>query len=316
MRKFYFSERNRHLKLIADSFFGNDNGNGYFKGKQYPFILRDGKNNLFEPIRDSAIQYFADNRISWWGGKKPSGHILSSQIACLNHLFSIRNNPKEVLDIINNVRNIFKIVLPLPCDKDNAFIAFEAVSKDDYLNEGDPHRGTNCTSVDALILAVDKNNDTWLIPIEWKYTESYYDYPSADKSIGAKGDVRLRRYSKLIDSSKQLKTLADYRGSIYYFEPFYQLMRQTLWAEQMIAHKDSEIINADHYLHIHVIPKNDVDLLDKKYRITKMNMENTWRSMITDQSKYVIIDPEDFMEPICASEPELWNYLSRRYYNK
>ena len=94
MRKFYFSERNRHLKLIADSFFGNDNGNGYFKGKQYPFILRDGENNLFEPILDSAIQYFADNRISWWGGKKPSGHILSSQIACLNHLFSIRNNPK------------------------------------------------------------------------------------------------------------------------------------------------------------------------------------------------------------------------------
>ena len=314
MKDFYYSEREKQANLIADAFFGNDKGNGYFKGKQYPFILNNGKNNLFAPIRDCAIQYFAENGISWWGGKLPTGHVLSSQIACLNHLFYIRNNPNVVLEIINGVRNIFKAVLPLPCEKDKAFIAFEAVSDEDHLNEDGPTRGSNCTSVDALILAVDYNNDTWLIPIEWKYTESYYDYPSADKSIGKKGDVRLERYSMLINNSEQLKTLSDYRGSIYYFEPFYQLMRQTLWAEQMLINKDSERIKADHFLHIHVVPQNNVDLLDKEYRISKMNMEDTWRSMIIDQSKYIIVDPEVLMNPICKSEPELWNYLSSRYY--
>jgi len=49
--------------------------------------LTDGNYNLYEPIREGAIQYFKDNNIGWWGGSKPSGHILSSQIACVNHHF-------------------------------------------------------------------------------------------------------------------------------------------------------------------------------------------------------------------------------------
>ena len=46
MRTFYNAERQRHLELIDKSFFGKDKGNGFFKGKQYPFVLRNGGNNL------------------------------------------------------------------------------------------------------------------------------------------------------------------------------------------------------------------------------------------------------------------------------
>lgn len=316
MKDFYKAERTRHQELIKDGFFGKDKGNGYFNVKQYPFILKDGKNNLYEPIHKDVIQYFKDNDISWWAGSKPTGHVLSSQIACLNHLFLIRKDPEAVLALINGVSNQFKKVEPLACENDKAYIAFEAVSDKDHLNEDGPTRGSNCTSVDALVLAVDVNEESWLIPIEWKYTESYVDYPSSDKSTGEKGEIRLKRYTDLINNSSQLKSLPDYKGSIYYYEPFYQLMRQTLWAEQMVANKNSERIQAKHYLHIHVIPKPNIDLLDKIYRVSGKKMEETWREMIVDQSKYIIVDPSDLIKPIENSHPQLFQYLSTRYWNK
>jgi len=46
-----------------------------------------------------------------------------------------------------------------------AFIQFESVSDNDNLNEGVPNRGSNCTSVDALIYAVHKDGSNWLIPV-------------------------------------------------------------------------------------------------------------------------------------------------------
>lgn len=314
MKKFYNAERKRHLELIAKCFFDQDKGNGFFKGKQYPFILKHPENNLYEPIREDAIKYFKENGISWWGGTKPTGHVLSSQIACLNHLFAIRKDPEVVLALVHGICNKFKEVLPLKCDKDNGYIAFEAVSDIDHLNEDGPTRGSNCTSVDALVLAVDNNDENWLIPIEWKYTESYDDYSSSDKSAGEKGQVRMNRYTDLINNSKQLKSLSVYEGSAYYFEPFYQLMRQTLWAEQMLSNKESECVKADHYMHIHVIPSADVDLLNKIYRVSGKDMETTWRGMLTDQSKYFIIDPSILMKPIENSYPELYKYLSERYW--
>lgn len=250
---------------------------------------------------------------------------------------ALRKDPRAVLALINGVRNQFKEVLPIPCDTDESYIEFEAVSKVDHLNEDGPTRGSNCTSVDALVYAVDNNGEKWIIPIEWKYTESYDDCNSADKSNegimynkesnpekNPKGKVRLDRYSDLIKKSKQLRSVPkfidstdyDLQGSIFFYEPFYQLMRQTLWAEQMIEHKADEDIKADHYLHIHIIPRADTDLLDKKYHPTNNNnMEETWRACIVYQSKYQIVDPHDFMLPIKDSHPELWEYLSTRYFN-
>lgn len=340
-RVFYNAEKIRQSSLIREGFFGADeHGYGDFKGKSYPFVLEQKNTftNLYDPIRTQALSYFEDNKIDWWAGKKPTGHLLSSQIACVNHLMALRKDPVAVLSLINGVCNHFKEVLPLPCDSDESYIAFEAVSKVDHLNEDGPTRGSNCTSVDALIYAVDNNGEKWIIPIEWKYTESYDDCNSADKSNEGitykketnpkkkpKGKIRLDRYSDLIRNSKQLRSVpkfvdrADYdlQGSIYFYEPFYQLMRQTLWAEQMIEHKADEDIKADHYLHIHIIPSADSDLLDKKYRPAKNNnMEESWRACIIDQSKYVIFDPKDFLSPIQSTHPKLWEYLCTRYYEK
>ena len=321
MSRYKNSQYARQEDLINNSdIFSGDKGNGYFMGKARHFVLKDGMNNLYEPIRNGVLRYFKDNKISWWGGGKPSGHTLSSQIACLNHLFAIMNDESSVLAMLNGVRDEFKEVLPIMCDANPQYIGFEVVSKEDPLNEKTSTRGSNCTSVDAFIHAKHRDDSIWLIPIEWKYTEHYAnldkskeDRQGEEKGSNGKGQERVRRYSALTDASLQLKSLDSYYGSIYYQEPFYQLMRQTLWAENVVKLKE-ENLKADNYMHIHVIPSDNKDLLAKKYSVSGMGMEETWRSMLSEQSKYIIVDPQKLLEPIKDKYPELASYLKKRYW--
>ena len=321
MSRYKNSQYARQEDLINNSdIFNGDKGKGYFMGKARPFVLKDGMNNLYEPIRNDVLRYFKDNEISWWGGDKPSGHTLSSQIACLNHLFAIMNDKSSVLAMLNGVRDEFKEVLPVKCDANPQYIGFEVVSKKDPLNEKTSTRGSNSTSVDAFIYAKHRDNSIWLIPIEWKYTEHYAnldksneDRQGEEKGSNGKGKERVRRYSALTDASLQLKSLDSYYGSIYYQEPFYQLMRQTLWAENVVKLKE-ENLKADNYMHIHVIPSANKNLLDKKYSVSGMGMEESWRSMLSDQSKYIIVDPPKLLEPIKDKYPELASYLKKRYW--
>ena len=321
MSRYKNSQYARQEYLINNSdIFNGDKGKGYFMGKARPFVLKDGMNNLYEPIRNDVLRYFKDNEISWWGGEKPSGHTLSSQIACLNHLFAIMNDKSSVLAMLNGVRDEFKEVLRVKCDANPQYIGFEVVSKKDPLNEKTSTRGSNCTSVDAFIYAKHRDNSIWLIPIEWKYTEHYAnldksneDRQGEEKGSNGKGKERVRRYSALTDASLQLKSLDSYYGSIYYQEPFYQLMRQTLWAENVVKLKE-ENLKADNYMHIHVIPSDNKDLLAKKYSVSGMGMEETWRSMLSEQSKYIIVDPQKLLEPIKDKYPELASYLKKRYW--
>ncbi len=323
MSRYKNSQYIRQEELIKSSdIFLGDEGNGYFNGVPRAFVLRNGMNNIYEPIRDGVVKYFKDNNISWWGGYTPTGHTLSSQIACLNHLFAIMNDKEAVLEILNGVRDEFVDILPMRCDAEPQYIGFEVVSTKDHLSEKSSTRGTNCTSIDALIYAVHKEDKRrWLILIEWKYTENYSnedksneDRPNENKGSNGKGLERMSRYASLTDASTQLKSLESYYGSIYYQEPFYQLMRQTLWAENIIKHSEEEIFKAEDYLHIHVIPRDNRDLLYKKYRISGRGMEESWRSMLRDQSKYVIVDPQRLFAPIVDKYPQLSSYLEKRYW--
>ena len=286
------------------------------------FVLQDGMHNLYGPIRQEVLKYFRDNKISWWNGAAPTGHTLSSQIACLNHLFAIRNDKDAVLALLNGVRDEFEDVLPIPCDAQPAYIAFEVVSDNELLNEGKPKRGSQCTSVDAFIYAVHcGDHKKWLIPIEWKYVEQYAngdksteDRPGDLKGSNGRGKKRMDRYSGLIDASTQLKSLQQYQASVYYQEPFYQLMRQTLLVENMVKKSKGDRLAAEDYLHIHVIPKTNSELLNRPFKVSGMTMEATWRSMLADQTKYVIVDPADLMRSISERYPDLCNYLSERYF--
>lgn len=318
--KYQEIQRERAVKLLQEKIpiFYSGKGGQMFMRSERDFVLTENEKNFFEPIKTNAIEYFNSNNVSWWGGKKPTGHLLSSQIACVNHLFAIRNDKYSVLELLKTVSQDFIDVYKIETDNiQSGYIQFEAVSDNDHLNEGQSTRGSNCTSVDALIFAKHKDGSKWLIPIEWKYTEHYGNLNKASEGSRAnpekcKGKERQRRYTNLINSSNQLKKENHF---IYYFEPFYQLMRQTLWAEQMITNKEKETLKADNYLHIHVVPSENADLLDKEYKCSGLDMESTWKNHLVDKDKYVIISPKAFLSNLDIKKyNDLYVYLKDRYW--
>lgn len=125
----------------------------------------------------------------------------------------------------------------------------------------------------------------------------------------------MNRYGDLLNKSKYLVKYDNYAHTPYFFEPFYQLMRQTIWAEQMIEHKDSEWIKADRFLHIHVIPSDNASLLHKKYSCTEKEMEESWKSHLLLDC-YQTITPEKLLSPLKGNDDysELINYLQIRYW--
>jgi hypothetical protein len=324
VKKYQDQQREKAIKLIKENseiFYGGKGGKVY-RGSPREFILVEHEKNFYQPIKEEVIEYFKRNNISWWGGRKPTGHTLSSQIACLNHLFALRKDKEAVLSLLKSVSGDFTDVYKISTDKYNPeYIQFESVSDTDHLNEKGPSRGSNCTSIDALIYAEHKDRTKWLIPIEWKYTESYSNQNKAIEGakidpINCKGKERKQSYTDLINKSNQLKSEdKPEKHFCYYFEPFYQLMRQTLWAEQMVKNKETETIKADNYLHLHIIPSENKELLKKTYKCSGLDMESTWRNHLKDNTKYRIISPEAFLQNIDKEDyKELIDYLKVRYW--
>lgn len=303
-------------RLLYDlpELFGNDSGGaGFGDYDSLIFILQDGKNNLYNEITNDVISYFKDNNIAWWGDNEfyPSGHLLSSQIQCVNYLFALRKDKAMVLKLAQLFNPDINDVLPIDQDKDGSYIAFEfTYNNAELLNEKEANakRGRYCTSVDAFIIA-ECNDKKLLIPIEWKYTESYPKFENKALEPG-KGQTRQERYNQLIEISAQLKTPAEFHDCIYYFEPFYELTRQTLLAEQMIM---SGI--ADDFLHVMIVPEANKELLNHSYQCQNSGLNNVWKEQLENTDKFMVVDSRVILSLIKANAnyKNLYNYLNARY---
>ena len=194
----------------------------------------------------------------------------------------------------------FDEVLPSLIDNDeHSYISFEfALDNDKLLGENDKgwKRGTLCTSIDVMIMAR-KGENKWLIPIEWKYTETYSETDLTNKK-------RIERYAHLIETSKRLQVPDDgIAHSIYFIEPNYELMRQTLLCEQLIRTG-----YADDFFHINIIPSKHTEL--------RKAVETGFITMLNDKTKFKIVDSKDLLAPIKENNlyPELIDYLEKRYW--
>ncbi|GHU01621.1 hypothetical protein FACS1894186_4690 [Alphaproteobacteria bacterium] len=298
-------QKRRHLALLADrpELFGGDSGGGLFGGLAYPIVLTDGRNNLYPPIVAAALAYFARQRIVWWAGAGPTGHLLSSQISCLNHLFSLRKDPAAALAVARALDPT--VAEALPVEDDGGLIAFEAVSPGDYLGEGELRRGADCTCIDALLAGRRADGAKVLLPVEWKHIERY---DSTDKLADPKrGTIRRERYEGLAAQSAQLRGGRDSR-EIYGREPYYQLMRQTLWAEQMVRHG-----HAGDYVHAAVIPAGNLELRQKSYG--GGDLEAVWRAQLKTQSRFALTTPQNLLAGLDrAKYAPLLEYLAARYW--
>ncbi|MBO4543208.1 MAG: hypothetical protein J5725_08525, partial [Bacteroidales bacterium] len=326
-------QKKKQLELLHhNEFFENAIGCGIQWNKdkkvweQYPHILQhqDSLKNLFVEIRQDVLEYFELNDIEWWGQSDdryfPSGNLLSSQIQCLNHLFAIRSDYDAVFKIINTQIPDIKEILPSPIDEKfcemekfpyetPSYISFEfTFNNKEYLNERCSKRGANCTSVDAFVYAKDGRGNHVLIPIEWKYTESYKKIIDKKKYLKIVNVVKRRYLNKISNNNSHL---VGWEKS-YYLEPLYELARQSLLMEQIISEKP---FSADYYQHIVVCPTDNKEMrADAK----------TFKDSLSECGKnlFHIIDPKDFLAPISSIKDkkekkkyaDLLNYLETRYW--
>ena len=312
IHEFKCLETEKQFKLTSNPIFESAKfggplqvGNGE-KTKVYhiDYILDTNYNdfNLSPKIRTLVKKYFENFKIAWWGQNEnePTGHLLSSQIHCLNHLFALRKDKDAVLAIVNHATGMaFDEVLPSSLDDDGGYIAFEFAYKNDELlgeNDKGARRGAFCTSIDAMIVAR-KGEEKWLIPIEWKYTENY---EKEDKT----NDTRLYRYGAKIVNSKRLKTPENgIAHSSYFQEPSYELMRQTLLCEQIVGHG-----YAKNFFHINIIPTKNTEL--------RKAVETEFMPMLTKEAKFKMLDPQELLSPLKGNDKykDLLSYLETRYW--
>lgn len=320
--------------------FEDAKGGGIFKYRGqlniYEHILEKGKEdkNLFPDIREKVKEYFKKNDIPFWRGETVPSNTLSSQVSCLNHLFSIRENEKAVKDVMQNFvgdRITIESMAKVRSKREVyncQYIAFEMVSDEDRMDEGTPTRGNYCTSIDALAIAKATDGKKYLLVIEWKLAENDSGNKAPNEKTSTKekeierGEKRTDKYTPLINENESIKNIdekpkSNLNSSIFHL-PFYQLMRQTLWAS--LNKKD---FKADDYFHIHVVPSYNPMRTKKYARVENTKgVEEAWKKHLTDcgKEKYIMVDPKQVVEVLENSEEKdtfsgLINYLKERYYS-
>jgi hypothetical protein len=317
-------QEDRQKKLLPTLF--KDPGGGMFhindkqnKSKiirlNLPYVLINRELNLWEGIRNAAKAYFEKYNIEWHkdanGEPKngPEGHLLSSNIACINHLFYLRQNQDLATLVLKNIDNRVLNAKKI----EDGYVAFEIIGNVNYLNEIEHRRGTKSTSIDALMVGEKTNGKNILFLIEWKWTEKYL-------SMDYKPN-RYKIYRPLLENNNcPIKTdefKNDKYSSLLYYEPFYQLMRQTLLGWKMI---ESGEYNGDEYIHLHIIP-NDNKLLHETILAPQLkskgnDISDVWHKLLKNPSQYKVIDPKELFEPIknISSAQLLIDYLKERYW--
>lgn len=243
-------EKQRYRSILSRLFTPNGAQMlGTYMGKQRDFCLPDScsRENLHQSVCTLAIDYFHNRRIAWHdglddaaGNKKalPSNHVCCSQSACVNSLAPMMLDP----DLLAQV---FRLFLPelrevLPFDDDNPlpsnqkpYLAFEWIGKpgSNYLGEvGNRQRRANATSADFAFRFRRYDGRIQLVLGEWKYTEEYLG-----RRLPLPGQVnrtQLRVYKRAFDRWCSCEpSLPPYES--FFVEPFYQLMRLTLLAQEM-----------------------------------------------------------------------------------
>jgi hypothetical protein len=323
---YYKTQLEKNIRL-RDMLTG-DPGQGLFFDIPRDFVLMKPELNIMEVSRDKVEKYFIGNGIPFWntgekrpkGVIKPTGHMLSSQVACINHLFFFRDNQNIATAILKGIDSKVKTALHLDNDKtDPGFVSLEVIGKEKkYLGERNHSRGANATSVDAVMLAELEDGTRKLFFIEWKYVEEYIGKQS--KFIEKGGETRKATYLPLLlkdDCPIMISELTDKFIEGIFYEPFYQLTRQTLLAHAMTKGKD---FGATDYIHLHLIPTDNKEL---KFENTSRGilegatLEEVWKKLLKSPEKYQAIDPKVFLGP-ARQFPEVSvaiNYLQQRYWD-
>ena len=265
-------------------------------------------------IRASALSYFERHGVKWWTSqwdkrtkdmeRRPTGHLNSSQVACVNHLEPARVDTAVAQQVVANIGPAFTAV-PV----DDGYVDYEWIGRDSYLGEPGPRRrGAHITSLDALMCG-ERHRERTLLAFEWKYLESY-----SPKSVAKspRGTDRVETYRALLEDRDCPIAVGDITWLFY--EPYVQLMRQTLLAWKMVEHRE---FDANGWLHIHVVPELNVALRRSRAapNLVGTTLEEKWRSVLKQPERYRMMTATELLAGV--GEVGRWapwrHWLRERY---
>jgi hypothetical protein len=202
------------------------------------------------------------------------------------------------------------------------FVGFEWIGERDYLNEGGASssrtRGANATSSDAILRFRHAGRIETLL-IEWKYTETYgAPIPNKvrDGATRTPNEVRAARYRELMFAPNgPIRDNLNLKLQDFYWEPFYQLLRQQMLAFQMERAREAE---TDRVRVLHISPAGNRRLhavTSKPLNRFGVNAFAVFAATLVDPAAFVCRTIEQVFGPLMAEMPEdPWAaYLAGRY---
>lgn len=323
MSRFLDSEKQRQIEFRKHSpYFTNAaRADGVYKGKPRPFCLplSYAEENLLPEIREASQAYFAASGIKWHDGQagKPSNHLCSSQVCCVNFLFPLCQQPGALAEVLRPVFPDLHRVLPI---ENGQYVAFEWIGQENYLNEriagnGKRTRGANFTSADAAVMFERADGKQQIVLIEWKYTEAY---GGASLKMAKSGTDRTEIYRPLFERNDCPidKSLVPSFDALF-IEPFYQFMRQQFLANEM---EKAHELGADVVSVLHIAPAVNTDF----DRITSQDLAglgekatSVWKNLLTVQDRFISISTEHLFGTLPLEQlPQMraWlEYIGARY---
>jgi hypothetical protein len=324
MGKFRDVERPRQALFKKTSPYFSDaaRADGVYRRKPRDFCLplECTEENLFSEIRSSVTAYFAREEIKWHDGRqrRPSNHMCSSQVCCLNFLFPFADKPESLVTLLRPVFPTIRQVLPM--EDPRQFVSHEWIGLENYLGEKLPRhgkhtRGALFTSADAAVMFEHQNGLRQIVLIEWKYTESY---SSRHLRIAGSGTDRLEIYDHLLnrDDCPLDKTVLPSLDALF-CDPFDQLMRQQLLAHEM---ERAQELGAQVVSVLHVAPAHNVDyprVTSPPLQSLGQTVSAVWKRLVRNTDRFTSKGTEELFGRFPIERfPELsgwWEYVTARY---
>ena len=250
---------------------------------------------VYPPLHERVVEFFRERHIVWWNAQGASRNVVASQLACVNHLEPVRLDRALALALARTLVPGAVDVIPV----EDGFLTYEWIGGENYLGEAGwtlAARGRNATALDALMIVVQPDSTQALVAFEWKLSEAYPVGLSVATS--RKGTSRIETYRGLLDDADSPIRHGDHARLFY--EPFYQLMRQTLLLSQMARHAE---FGASTWRHVHVVPETNREL---RTRVTSPalagaeSMSTAWQSVLVHPDRYRMVTPSDVVAGLPA----------------
>lgn len=330
MGRFKEAEKRRLaiFKIATDYFTAPAKQDGVYAGRPRPFCLpiENAEENLYSEFRAAALAYFAEEQIRWHqGGRvtagefpKPNNHLCSSQVCCVNFLFAFADKPAALAALLRPIFPSLRTMVAV--ERPGQYVSHEWIGRDNYLHEkigqnGKRTRGALFTSADAAVMFECVDGTRQIVLIEWKYTESY---SSEDKAVAASGTNRTAIYRHLYerdDFPLRKDVLPSFEALFY--EPFYQLLRQQMLANEM---EKAHEAGANCISLLHIAPAHNQDF----QAVTSPGLQalgetviDVWRCLVREPNRFDSVSVEQLFGRFPIGQfPELqpwWEYITARY---